>query len=401
MRKRGILMDDKEKNKQNLDYVPYDFQGEDRVFNNILKIIMGLCLSTLICCIGGKNGMFTIGSFLTTASLVTPLTYIVATKLKNRSDRIFERDMYQSQMFGYYLKEGLSKDHTIEKESTFFFKEIGEYNFNIDIDNMENLNQFLFLINQNYYEEIVNAGVDVSRRELIIKVLDQVNLYFNIKFPNKEVIFDYSDAEEVMRGCFFLPDKIKESILAEFASSRVAGTKPCFIIKPKKEFMRESLTEEYLESKEYLIKSFDIEDISYYEMLKRVYAKVNNNEFKDATNLEWDLETIRQVMSLIVRRFGIILEKRQDGPYHFEMTSTFFYHLCAYASLNKATKVGIEEIINTLKNFDYFDFEMRKDIIDAIFEEFNLDYSMHPYRSKKKKDTTGKVYSFPTYSEKE
>lgn len=89
---------------------------------------------------------------------------------------------------------------------------------------------------------------------------------------------------------FFLPDKIKESILAEFASSRVAGTKPCFIIKPKKELMMESLTEEYLESKEYLIKSFDIEDISYYEMLKRVYAKVNNNEFKDATNLEWDLE---------------------------------------------------------------------------------------------------------------
>lgn len=125
MRKRGILMDDKEKNKQNLDYVPYDFQGEDRVFNNILKIIMGLCLSTLICCIGGKNGMFTIGSFLTTASLVTPLTYIVATKLKNRSDRIFERDMYQSQMFGYYLKEGLSKDHTIEKESTFFLKRLG------------------------------------------------------------------------------------------------------------------------------------------------------------------------------------------------------------------------------------------------------------------------------------
>lgn len=163
--------------------------------------------------------------------------------------------------------------------------------------------------------------------------------------------------------------------------------------------MMESLTEEYLESKEYLIKSFDIEDISYYEMLKRVYAKVNNNEFKDATNLEWDLETIRQVMSLIVRRFGIIIEKENDGPYHFAMTSTFFYHLCAYASLNKATKVGIEEIINTLKNFDYFEFTMRKDIIDAIFEEFNLDYRMHPFRKEKKKDETGKIYSFPQSTE--
>lgn len=90
-------------------------------------------------------------------------------------------------------------------------------------------------------------------------------------------------------------------------------------------------------------------------------------------------------MSLIVRRFGIIIEKENDGPYHFAMTSTFFYHLCAYASLNKATKVGIEEIINTLKNFDYFEFTMRKDIIDAIFEEFNLDYRMHPFRKEKKK----------------
>ena len=55
----------------------------------------------------------------------------------------------------------------------------------------------------------------------------------------------------------------------------------------------------------------------------------------------------------------------------------------------------MREIINTFKGWDYFDFNLKLDIIDAIFEEFNLDYSMHPYRDKKKNKNVGKVYHFP------
>ncbi len=60
------------------------------------------------------------------------------------------------------------------------------------------------------------------------------------------------------------------------------------------------------------------------------------------------------------------------------------YNAFVYAKVNNRSKVGLEEIINTFKNWNYLDdeFDFKLKILDAIFTEFKIDSRLHPYSKK-------------------
>lgn len=377
------------------DYNSPKYAVESKAFNAFAKVVMGSCIAILISTILGAFGIITLPIFLIIAVLVVPTVFIAATKFKNNADKNYKRHMYEAGMLRKYMQEAFTKEHKIDKNTAYFMREIRESKIDMSIDNLLNINQLIYLINQNYYEKIIGKTLNISRHELIIKVLEQVKLYIEKTHRNIEEVFDYQDACEIINSCFFIPDEIKKEILHDFSSSRVSvDNRTSFVIEPVDDSFKNISPEQYFNTKEYVIANFDINDIEEYERLMRIYKEMDNNPYRDAFLVEWDLEAIRDCMALIVRRFGLIIENRGEDLFHCEMAATFMYNLCAYASVNKVSHVGIKEIINTFKNWSYFDHNLKVDIVDAIFEEFDLDYSMHPYRKKKKNKDVGKIYNF-------
>lgn len=384
---------DKNDDKRKLDMLPnmmYSLDDEDRIPNNIIKVLTGMSLSVAVSLLF-TSGSLSLIPILLTSIVIVPITCFTLTKIKERSDASFNRDMYEATMICSYLREARSKEHILDEYTTSFFKEIDEYKFSMSFENQLNLNQLLFLINKDFYEEI-NKYTRLTRHSLITKLLDSAKVYIDNTYPNGNATFDIDDATKLIDTCIFIPYILKSAIIEAFASSRVNAKRLSFVIPPKDNIFGPN----FYKSEEHVKSEFDINDIENYKLIKSLYEKIEINEYKDAYLLEWDLEFLKDCMSLIVRRFGTFISSRQDDIYHFDMVSTFMYHLSAYASLNKSESVGIKEIINTFKGFDYFDFALKLDILDAIFEEFNLDMSMHPYRDKPVTKPIGKIYNFPS-----
>lgn len=376
------------------NYESSKYAQESKYFNIFVKVSMGSSIAIFISVILSWFGIVTLPIFLGIIAIVVPSVFISATKLKNNMDKNFNRHMYEADMLGKYMREAIAKEHKIDQNTAYFMHEIREANIDMNLDNLQNLNQLIYLINQNYYDKIHSVANNLSRHELVLKVLEQVKIYLETHDLAGET-FDYEDAESIINACFFIPDSLKREILHDFSDARVdVGARTSFVIEPIDDSFKRQSPEEYLNSREYRLSSFDINDITSYEALMSVFKNHEKNPYRDTFLVEWDLDAIRDVMALIVRRFGLIIEKRDNELYHYEMASTFFYNLCAYASVNKVESVGIKEIINTFKNWDYFDHNLKMDIVDAIFEEFDLDYSMHPYRKSKKNKEVGKIYNF-------
>ncbi|MDE5630419.1 MAG: hypothetical protein K2I70_02350, partial [Bacilli bacterium] len=161
----------------NLENEIYDFENDDKYYNIFMKILISLSLPIIIISILATCGISSITLGAIIIAITAPITYITVTKLKNKSEQIFKRDMYESKMLGTYFKEAIAKEHIIDKQTTYFMHDIGSYDFDMDIDELLNINQLLFLINQSYYDVIENYGIDLSRHELVIKILDQIKIY--------------------------------------------------------------------------------------------------------------------------------------------------------------------------------------------------------------------------------
>ena len=80
------------------------------------------------------------------------------------------------------------------------------------------------------------------------------------------------------------------------------------------------------------------------------------------------------------------------------LTKPLFTHkIKIERSLNKKEKVGIEEMINTFKNWNFFEnlFDLKLRVLDGIFDEFKIDYALHPYRQKRQKENKTVAIRFP------
>ena len=73
-------------------------------------------------------------------------------------------------------------------------------------------------------------------------------------------------------------------------------------------------------------------------------------------------------------------------PDNIHQTEKGFYFI-----VNKIRYMDRYRIVNVFKDWTLFPFELRRDMLDAIFTEFDLDYTLHPYGHKKK--NLSKVFS--------
>lgn len=343
-------------------------------------------------------------SLLISLPTVGPLSLFGIHKIKEISDRNFKADMQMTHQVVKMFTESKEVDHKITPTSSYFYREINskEPLKDIDQDAISNINQFLCMINGNYFEEINDTLITkLSREELVDKILEQI-----VIFASKHNLssFTITEAESIINGCIFINDDIKKRIIKEYKQSaiNIDGRKIYRILNKNfdcNKSLDESIGEMHQEkaSTEHHLKMFDVNEVSEYEFLLKCFDLVEENEYGNINEVEWDLQSLCDIMSFMLNTFHTKLTKEKGEYYNSEVVMSFMYNVFVYAQVNKTGKVGLNEIINTFKKWDFFEglFYLKLEILDAIFEEYKLDYSTHPYRNHKNKNPKNKLLSFP------
>ena len=346
---------------------------------------------------------FAIG-FLVSLPTMGPLSLFGLHCMKKRIDRNYEADMQMSHQLVRMFNEVYESDHKLTPTSSCFYREIRskEHLRDINSDAVNNMSQFLCMINANYYDEINSLlTTKLSREALIDKVLDQIDLYVS-KYGLAS--FTIIQVKDIINGCIFIDDELKKSIIKEYKNSAIhIGTRKVYRILNKninsKKDIDQSIKEmkEERHSTEHYMKTFDVEDVKWYEYLLECASKVEENKYGSPYDVEWDLYALRDVMAFMLINFRTKLTEAKGEYFNSEVVMSFMYNVFVYATVNNTGHVGINEIIQTFKNWDFFEglFNLKLEVLDAIFDHFDLDYSMHPYHNKKAKKNKGQVLSFP------
>lgn len=374
----------------------HKMQEEDKFSNNVYKVCAGIALGSLGGVILNQFGFNIIFGIIASSIVTIPVTSAVLTIIKKKSDDTFIRDMQRAEQFVVGLGEIMENDHKITAESVIFYQEILDKcktnNFIIDNNSNTAINQLLYLINANFYFAIRNSVPSLKRAELIDRVLDQIIFYLrdnNKKFSDLEV-------DAILKNCYFINADIRKEIVKEFKKAKYWMLDHYDYRILKKQNQEQEIEEPIIE---HMLCQFNINDISYYQLLVDILNNETNDEvftkYGDFSHINWDLESLKTIMCIIVENFKRELNEGEEVFYHFNLVASFMYNAAVYANLNKKDNMGINEFIQTFKGWSFFDFDLKLKALDCIFKEMNLDYSMHPFRNNAPKKENKKLVKFP------
>ena len=376
-----------------------DFDKLDKKMDKATEIIASIGMASSI------SAFSTLISSLTTTEqlsiitggtiLLSPCIYFGMNALKKKSQDRNLRDMHHTAQLFLMMKEAHSADHNVTKTSTIFLHELHQEQkkINVEIDDNEqmNINQFLYLINANYYDEIAKKFPDLNREEVIRRLI--ILILLHLEHNNKKT-FDEKDAKEVLDRCLFIKQDLKEEIYKEFKKSKVKFGKQKFY-----EIIRKDTTasiESYQKLRETDEKNqapdFDIEDLNQVYSLIGCY--VNNEDMQELGNtcLDWDYDFLRKILVLISTKYRQELVKEYGQEYNnLNLAGTFIYNALSYAVVNNREMVGYKEMINCFKGWNYIPFNLQLDILDDLFEQEGIPYDEHPYDIKKKRNNKEKI----------
>lgn len=343
---------------------------------------------------------FSLGCLICFPALA-PTSIIGINILKKKMDRDFAADMQGFQQIVKMFGEINEIDHKIEKGTSCFYQEINSKDklANLPSSSINNINQFLYMINENYYEDITNNH-DLRREEVIDKILDQIVIYVS-----RYGLYDFNanHAKEIIKGCIFINDNVKRDIIKEFKRSEYIfdGHKRYQVLSKNLDTNKNpdlciAELHEANNSTEHYLKTFDVNDVKWYEFLLKCTSEIAT-EYGSPYNVEWDLESLCDIMSFMLNKFHSEFTEVKGEYYNADVVISFMYNAFVYTTLNNTGRVGINEIIQTFKAWDFFDnlFDLKLEVLDSIFEYFDLDYRMHPFRETKKSKKDNKILNFP------
>lgn len=334
--------------------------------------------------------------------LLTPPIYFGLKKIKETIEERVNRDMHQTGQLVLMFKEVHNRDRKIESMTSLFLDEIFNKfeaeNIIFPEEQIMNINQFLYLINANYYERIEEKNKDITRDELIDKIVTAVSIYL---IDSEKETFDETDAIRVLFYCPFIEESLKNEIAKEFKKSKVmvAG-------KPIYEIVRNDIIasiDEYKKKHEAeengLYKGFDINESSDYQELIMSYALdpyYLEKGYRDPRDVDWDLGFFKKVVQLIVRDHREELLKTNSYYSNYNLASSLVSNTLMYALVNNKDIVDQDVVINSFKTWEYIPFQTKLSVLDTLFTEEDIDFSKHPFKisQKKKEKPIQKIIEF-------
>ena len=365
----------------------------DKATEIITSIGMATSLSAFLTLIPSTNndlGIITGGTILLSPCVCFGMNYLKE-KAKDRQ----LRDMHHTSQLFLMMTEANSVDHNVTKSSTLFLhelhQEMNNYDIKIDDNEQMNINQFLYLINANYYDEIIKTFPMLNREEIVRRLIIVI---LNHLTDNNKTTFDENDAKEVLGKTIFIRQELKEQIYKEFKKSKVKFGKNKFyeIIRNDTDSSPAAYEELRRQDEMNQAPNFDIEDLNQIYSLIGCY--VNNEMMQELGNtmLDWDYDFLRRLLVLISTKYRKqLIDEHGTRHNNLNLTSSFIYNALSYAVVNEREMVGYKEMINAFKNWDYIPFNLQLEILDDLFEQEEISYEEHPYGLKKPKKTKPKI----------
>lgn len=379
----------------------------DKVYGVFLRLAAGVSVSFLLLSSLSLFAVMPINLLSTTLCLVlgVPTTFIGLTVLRNKIHNNYVKDMHMFEQLTRGIeefKDDPSVEHTkvLEGMAVFYsFISRKDKNNVIPQSDYNPINAFLFMINENYYEKIAIDGYKSLSRTTVIEHM----ISFIISETKENIPFDDSVAEKVINRAFFINEKTKREMINEFKKSKkiVPGITPLYQIVSSK--VSTKSIEEFLDkpkSDSRYGNAIDISNPKDYERLIKRLSKSAKNKYGDFSEIEIDYETLKEIVCMIECFYGVEYKEKYPDFDIKLLASTLLYEIAIYAKVNNKKVAGLQEILNTLKNYNYLDFEDRLHIADAIILNFDDDNIKHPFRENKPSKHYGKVIQFPTKENK-
>ena len=379
----------------------------DKIYGVFVRLAAGTSTSFLVVTLLNLFAgiPITLVSSIICLLVCTPATFIGLTVLRNKIHQSYVKDMHMFEQLTRGMeefKEDINVEHTKVLEGMAVF-----YSFisRKDKDNIipqsdyNAINSFLFMINENYYEKIANDDFKVMSRTMIIESI--VSLI--IGETKENIPFDEKVAEKVINRAFFIKDNIKKEMINEFRKSKkvTPGIAPLYQIissrvstKSIEEFLDKPTNESRYGN------AIDISNVDDYKRILRGMSRSDKNKYGDLTELDYDFETLKEIVCMIECIYGAEFKKTYQEFDIKLLASTLLYETSIYAKVNNKRKVGLQEILNTLKEYHYLDFEDKLHIADAIFLNFDTEGITHPFREQSFFKPQRKIIQFPTNNNK-
>lgn len=349
----------------------------------ILSIILG------VAGVGVSIPLFIFGG----AAVLTPGIYfgiktISENYIKKETEDIDKRTKAEMMQYQMFLEVG-EKHRKIGKKTANFLYDVKdmEHDFQISLDHQSAnyLNDLLYLVNTNYYSEIVKNSDTYSRDRLVKQILNQVGLY--IKESGKESISN-KDIEKILDSCFFIPDRLKKEIMNEYIKSEVSYNKLILHGIDNRSSDSSLVSSDEKRGENPLSSSFDIDNREQYQLLIQTMEVDDEylGQFGNPSELDWDIDSLQKLLSIIAKDHHEELANRIDGYSDFNLVSSFIANAACYAIANGKDKVGVDEMASTFRNWEYIPFSLRSSIATDVASkmDFQTDYSFYNSPTKQK-----------------
>ena len=95
------------------------------------------------------------------------------------------------------------------------------------------------------------------------------------------------------------------------------------------------------------------------------------------------MDFLKRVLVLIAANYRQELIEYHNDYSNLALASSLITNSITYALVNNRSEVGQREILSSFKNWRYIPFTMQDKILTKLFEEDEIDYSLHPYRERR------------------
>ena len=330
----------------------------DKILQKIVSVSLPLSVLLTVSCF-----IPTIAGIIITilgTGISAPIIDKKLTQFKDKQDKNKIKEQHYIQQLKISLAEMDKKGTRVNRMTPFFtdmiLSKCNEHRINISEDTLQNINQFLYMINANYYDDIldsfkVNNQRLQTREEVLREVCDAILRHMEVI---EDYAFDDTDTEEVLISCLFIKDELKEEMIKEFENSKVPGVLGSYrYIIERKDIKKGNIEKDYIKKYSEVNKedvSFDIyEKESYVAAITKITEMPHYQKLGNINAISWDIDALMDICIRLVQKYNSELEREMLNYSIAKFAVKIMLASASYALINKTGTISYKEINNAFK----------------------------------------------------
>lgn len=339
----------------------------DKILQKIVSVSLPLSVLLTVSCF-----IPTIAGIIITVlgtGISAPIIDKKLTQFKDKQDKNKIKEQHYIQQLKISLAEMDKKGTRVNRMTPFFtdmiLSKCNEHRINISEDTLQNINQFLYMINANYYDDIldsfkVNNQRLQTREEVLREVCDAILRHMEVI---EDYAFDDTDTEEVLKSCLFIKDDLKEEMIKEFENSKVPGVLGSYrYIIERKDIKKGNIEKDYIKKYSEVNKedvSFDIyEKESYVAAITKITEMPHYQKLGNINAISWDIDALMDICIRLVQKYNSELEREMPNYSIAKFAVKIMLASASYALINKTGTISYKEINNAFKKIPNIPYEL-------------------------------------------